>query len=40
MLNLQPGPDGSAKRYQMRQLATLVERYGLRLGSQDIKGEN
>jgi predicted RNA binding protein YcfA (HicA-like mRNA interferase family) len=30
-LNLQPGADGKAKPYQLRQLADLVERHGLRL---------
>lgn len=33
LLNLQPGPDGKAKPYQIRQLAALVERHGLRLGA-------
>ncbi len=31
MLNFQPAGDGSAKRYQIRQLVTLIEQYGLRL---------
>ena len=31
LLNLQPGPDGKAKPYQIRQLMTLVERHGLKL---------
>jgi predicted RNA binding protein YcfA (HicA-like mRNA interferase family) len=31
LLNLQPGPDGKAKPYQIRQLMALVERHGLRL---------
>jgi predicted RNA binding protein YcfA (HicA-like mRNA interferase family) len=30
-LNLQPGADGKAKPYQLRQLVALVERYGLEL---------
>lgn len=30
-LNLQRGKDGKAKLYQLRQLADLVERHGLRL---------
>ena len=30
-LNLQPGTDGKAKPYQLRQLVALVERYGLEL---------
>jgi len=32
LLNLQPGPDGKAKPYQLKQLAALVERHGLTLG--------
>ncbi len=31
LLNLQPGPDGKAKPYQIRQLVALVERHGLKL---------
>jgi predicted RNA binding protein YcfA (HicA-like mRNA interferase family) len=30
-LNLQPGPSGKAKPYQVRQLVNLVESYGLDL---------
>lgn len=30
-LNLQPGPGGKAKPYQVRQLVDLVERHGLNL---------
>ena len=31
LLNLQPGPDGKAKPYQVKQLVALVERHGLKL---------
>jgi predicted RNA binding protein YcfA (HicA-like mRNA interferase family) len=31
LLNLQPGPDGKATPYQIKQLVTLVERRGLKL---------
>ena len=31
LLNLQPGSDGKAKPYQIRQLVALVERHGLKL---------
>ncbi len=40
MLNLQPESDGSAKRYQIRQLVTLIERYGLRLRGEDANDED
>jgi len=39
MLNFQPDRDGSAKRYQIRQLVTLIERYGLRLPGEAPDGE-
>lgn len=39
MLNFQPARDGSAKRYQIRQLITLIERYGLRLPGDAADGE-
>ena len=31
LLNLQPGPDGKAKPYQIKQLVAVVERHGLKL---------
>lgn len=31
LLNLQPGSDGKAKPYQIKQLVALVERHGLKL---------
>jgi predicted RNA binding protein YcfA (HicA-like mRNA interferase family) len=39
MLNFQPDRDGSAKRYQIRQLITLIEQYGLRLPGEAPDGE-
>lgn len=39
MLNFQPARDGSAKRYQIRQLVTLIEQYGLRLPGEAPDGE-
>jgi len=39
MLNFQPDRDGSAKRYQIRQLVTLIEHYGLRLPGEASDGE-
>jgi len=39
MLNFQPARDGSAKRYQIRQLITLIEQYGLRLPGEAPDGE-
>jgi hypothetical protein len=38
MLSFQPDRDGSAKRYQIRQLVTLVERFGLRLPEEKSSG--
>ena len=40
MLNFQPARDGSAKRYQIRQLVTLIERYGLRLPGEVSEDES
>lgn len=40
MLNFQPDRDGSAKRYQIRQLVTLIERYGLRLPGEPPDAED
>jgi len=40
MLNFQPASDGSSKRYQIRQLVTLIERYGLRLPGDTAEDES